>query len=54
MINDGTLTLLKIISRIFIMKTLKTGINWIDDVIPEELPLKSTTVIQGSAVQENH
>lgn len=29
------------------MRTLKTGINWIDDVIPEGLPLKSTTVITG-------
>ncbi len=29
------------------MKTLKTGLNWIDNVIPEGLPLKSTTVITG-------
>jgi len=29
------------------METLKTGIPWIDDVIPEGLPLKSTTVITG-------
>ncbi len=29
------------------MKTIKTGINWIDDVIPNGLPLKSTTVITG-------
>ncbi len=29
------------------MRTLKTGINWVDDVIPEGLPLKSTTVITG-------
>ncbi len=29
------------------MRTLKTGISWIDDVIPEGLPLKSTTVITG-------
>lgn len=27
------------------METLKTGINWIDDVIPKGLPLKSTTLI---------
>ena len=29
------------------MKTLKTGIKWIDSVIPEGLPLKSTTIITG-------
>jgi len=29
------------------METLKTGISWIDDVIPEGLPLKSLTVITG-------
>ncbi len=29
------------------MKTIKTGTSWIDDVIPEGLPLKSTTVITG-------
>lgn len=29
------------------MKTLKTGIEWIDKVIPEGIPLKSTTVITG-------
>jgi len=29
------------------METIKTGISWIDDVIPEGLPLKSTTVITG-------
>ena len=29
------------------METLKTGLNWIDNVIPEGLPLKSTTVITG-------
>ncbi len=29
------------------MKTLQTKINWVDDVIPEGLPLKSTTVITG-------
>jgi len=29
------------------MESLKTGIRWIDDIIPEELPLKSTTVITG-------
>jgi len=29
------------------MKTLKTGISWVDDVIPEGLSLKSTTVITG-------
>jgi len=29
------------------MKTIKAGINWIDDVMPEGLPLKSTTVITG-------
>jgi len=29
------------------MKTIKTGINWIDDVIPNGLTLKSTTVITG-------
>jgi len=26
------------------METIKTGISWIDDVIPEGLPLKSTIV----------
>ena len=26
------------------METIKTGINWIDYVIPEGLPLKSTIV----------
>ena len=30
------------------METLKTGIYWIDDVLPEGLPIKSTTVITGS------
>ncbi|MCD4663824.1 MAG: RAD55 family ATPase [Bacteroidales bacterium] len=29
------------------METIKTGISWIDDIIPEGLPLKSTTVITG-------
>lgn len=29
------------------MRTLKAGISWIDDIIPEGLPLKSTTVITG-------
>ena len=29
------------------METLKTDISWIDDVIPEGLPLKSTTLITG-------
>jgi len=29
------------------MKTLKTGIKWIDSVIPEGLPLISTTIITG-------
>ena len=29
------------------MKTIKTGINWIDEVIPNGLPLKSTTIITG-------
>jgi KaiC/GvpD/RAD55 family RecA-like ATPase len=29
------------------MKTIKTGIEWMDKVIPEGLPLKSTTVITG-------
>lgn len=29
------------------MKTIKTGIYWVDDVIPKGLPLKSTTVITG-------
>jgi len=29
------------------MISLKTGINWIDNVIPEGLPLKSTTLITG-------
>jgi len=29
------------------METIKTGISWIDDVIPEGLPLNSTTVITG-------
>jgi len=29
------------------METLKTGIPWVDDVIPKGLPLKSTTVITG-------
>ncbi len=29
------------------METLKTGIPWIDEVIPEGLPLKTTTVITG-------
>ena len=29
------------------MKTLKPGISWIDDVIPEGLPLKSITVNTG-------
>ena len=29
------------------MKTLKTEISWIDETIPEGLPLKSTTVITG-------
>lgn len=29
------------------MKTIKTGIRWVDEVIPEGLPLKSTTVITG-------
>ncbi len=29
------------------METIKTGISWVDDVIPEGLPLKSTTVITG-------
>jgi KaiC/GvpD/RAD55 family RecA-like ATPase len=29
------------------MKTIKTGVNWIDEVIPKGLPLKSTTVITG-------
>jgi len=29
------------------MKSLRTGICWIDDVIPEGLPLKSVTVITG-------
>ena len=29
------------------MKTIKVDINWINDVIPEGLPLKSTTVITG-------
>jgi len=30
------------------MRNLITGISWIDDVIPEGLPLQSTTVITGS------
>jgi hypothetical protein len=29
------------------METFKPGINWVDDVIPEGLPLKSTTIIIG-------
>ena len=29
------------------MKTIKIDINWINDVIPEGLPIKSTTVITG-------
>ena len=29
------------------METIKTGISWIDDLIPEGLALKSTTVITG-------
>ncbi len=29
------------------METIKTGISWIDDVIPDGLPLKTTTVITG-------
>jgi KaiC/GvpD/RAD55 family RecA-like ATPase len=29
------------------METIKIGISWIDDIIPEGLPLKSTTVITG-------
>jgi len=29
------------------METLKTGIKWIDSVVPEGLPLKSTTIITG-------
>ena len=29
------------------METLKIGINWIDDVLSEGLPIKSTTVITG-------
>ena len=29
------------------METLKTGIKWIDAIIPEGLPLKSTTIITG-------
>ncbi len=29
------------------METLKTGINWIDSVLPDGLPLKSTTIITG-------
>ena len=29
------------------METLKTGINWVDSVLPDGLPLKSTTIITG-------
>jgi len=29
------------------METLKTGTTWIDDIIPEGIPLKSTTLITG-------
>ena len=29
------------------MKTIKTDINWVDELIPEGLPIKSTTVISG-------
>ena len=29
------------------METIKIGVSWINDVIPEGLPLKSTTVITG-------
>lgn len=29
------------------METLKTGIDWMDKLLPEGLPLKSTTVITG-------
>ena len=30
------------------MKTIKTGIKWIDKVLPEGLPLTSSTIITGS------
>src|SRR3989337_1489398 len=29
------------------MKSLKTGISWIDKVIPDGLPLNSSTIISG-------
>ena len=32
------------------METLKTGLSWINNVIPEGLPLKSTTLITGPGI----
>jgi len=29
------------------MKTIKAEINWVDELIPEGLPIESTTVITG-------
>ena len=35
------------------MKSLKAGISWIDKVIPDGLPLNSSTIISGPVVPEN-
>lgn len=29
------------------MKTIKTGVDWMDDLIPEGFPIKTTTIITG-------